>query len=128
MTESYTYAIQGWKIDDRNKEHEIYDELYDVAESVYGKEDIYEILDGFIIEDLMGGQYLYFGAVLGRLDNKWGDKIDFTVSTKLLAEKVSKFNKMCKDYPEIKKIFDFAIENGYTEEKEEQLYIVSHTC
>lgn len=128
MIESYTYAIQGWKIDDRNKEHEIYDELYDVAESVYGKEDIYEILDGFIIEDSMGGQYLYFGAVLGRLDNKWGDKIDFTVSTKLLAEKVSKFNKMCKDYPEIKKIFDFAIENGYTEAKEEQLYIVSHTC
>ena len=128
MTESYTYAIQGWKIDDSNKEHEIYDELYDVAESVYGKEDIYEILDGFIIEDSMGGQYLYFGAVLGRLDNKCGDKIDFTVSTKLLAEKVSKFNKMCKDYPEIKKIFDFAIENGYTEAKEEQLYIVSHTC
>ena len=44
MTESYTYAIQGWKIDDRNKEHEINDELYDVAESVYGKEDIYEII------------------------------------------------------------------------------------
>ena len=81
MTESYTYAIQGWKIDDRNKEREINDELYDVAESVYGKEDIYEILDGFIIEDSMGGQYLYFGAVLGRLNNKWGDKIDFTIST-----------------------------------------------
>ena len=128
MTESYTYAIQGWKIDDSNKEREIYDELDDICSSVYGKEDIYEILDGFIIEDSMGGQYLYFGAVLGCLNNKWGDKIDFTISTKLLAEKVSKFNKMCKDYPEIKKIFDFAIENGYTEAKEEQLYIVSHTC
>ena len=127
MTESYTYAIQGWKINNSNKEREISNELHDVAESVYNK-DVYDILDEFIIDDLMSGQYLYFGAVLGRLDNKWGDKIDFTVSTKLLAEKVSKFNKMCKDYPEIKKIFDFAIENGYTEAKEEQLYIVSHTC
>ena len=127
MTESYTYAIQGWKINNSNKEREISNELHDVAESVYNK-DIYEILDGFIIEDSMGCQYLYFGAVLGRLNNKWGDKMDFTISTKLLAEKVSKFNKMCKDYPEIKKIFDFAIENGYTEAKEEQLYIVSHTC
>ena len=127
MTESYTYAIQGWKINNSNKEREISNELHDVAESVYNK-DVYNILDEFIIDDLMSGQYLYFGAVLGRLDNKWGDKIDFTISTKLLAEKVSKFNKMCKDYPEIKKIFDFAIENGYTEAKEEQLYIVSHTC
>lgn len=127
MTESYTYAIQGWKINNSNKEREISNELHDVAESVYNK-DVYNILDEFIIDDLMSGQYLYFGAVLGRLDNKWGDKMDFTVSTKLLAEKVSKFNKMCKDYPEIKKIFDFAIENGYTEAKEEQLYIVSHTC
>ena len=127
MTESYTYAIQGWKIDDRNKEREISNELHDVAESIYNK-DVYDILDEFIIDELMSGQYLYFGAVLGRLDNKWGDKIDFTVSTKMIKEKVSKFNKMCKDYPEIKKIFDFAIENGYTEAKEEQLYIVSHTC
>lgn len=127
MTESYTYAIQGWKINNSNKEREISNELHDVAESVYNK-DVYDILDEFIIDDLMSGQYLYFGAVLGRLDNKWGDKIDFTISTKLLAEKVSKFNKMCKDYSEIKKIFDFAIENGYTEAKEEQLYIVSHTC
>ena len=128
MIDNYTYAIQGWKILNSKKVSEISDELWDVVESVYDKDDIYDVLDGFIIDDTMGGQYLYFGAILDHINNKYEDKLDFVISSKLLIEKISEFDKMCKDYPEIKKIFDFAIENGYTEAKEEQLYIVSHTC
>lgn len=125
MIDSYTYAIKGWKITGRDNVHTIYNELDDICSSVYGKEDIYEILDGFIIEDSMCGEYLYFGAILNHFNNN-ENSTDFIIDTKLIAEKVSKFNKMCKDYPEIKKMFDYSIENGLTEYKEEQLYITLH--
>ena len=125
MIDSYTYAIKGWKITGRDNVHTIYTELDDICSSVYGKEDIYEILDSFIIEDSMCGEYLYFGAILNYFNNN-ENSTDFIINTKLIAEKVSKFNKMCKDYPEIKKMFDYSIENGLTEYKEEQLYITLH--
>lgn len=46
MTESYTYAIHGWKILDRDKVKEISNELYDISENVYKQ---YDLLDGFIM-------------------------------------------------------------------------------
>ena len=112
MIDSYTKVIYGWKLTGDNV-GKIQEELENIDE------DYINILDSFIIEDPMCGNYFYFGALLGSFDNDFGDDdAEIKVDEKLVEKYTSKYNKMLEDNPKIDKVF-----KKYQKEKPE-LYIM----
>ena len=116
MINSTTYLIKGWKVTG-DKADDIYEKLNEICEEEYNS-DICDILDGFHISDSMSGEYFYFGAILGSLDNDEGYAGDIEITDKLIEEKFSKFDDMCEKYPKIAKVF------GKYAKHEPKLYVV----
>jgi len=119
---NYTRVIYGWKVTGK-KIDKIQEELETVCEEVYHN-DLYNIVDGYIIEDTMCGEYFYFGALLGSMDVydcENGADYEIIITDKLVNKVTSKYNQMLKDYPEIDKIFQ-----KYSKDKKPQLYVMQN--
>ena len=116
MINSTTYLIKGWKVTG-DKADDIYEKLSDVCEEEYNS-DICDILDSFHISDSMSGEYFYFGAILGSLDNDDGYDDDIEITDKLIEDKFSKFEDMCEKYPKIARVL------GKYAKCEPKLYVV----
>jgi len=119
---NYTKVIYGWKVTGK-KIDKIQEELETVCEEVYHN-DLYNIVDGYIIEDTMCGEYFYFGALLGSMDVydcERGADYEIIITDKLVDKVTSAYNKMLKDYPEIEKIF-----KKYSKDKKPQLYVMQN--
>ena len=119
---NYTKVIYGWKVTGK-KIDKIQEELETVCEEVYHN-DLYNIVDGYIIEDTMCGEYFYFGALLGSMDVydcERGADYEIIITDKLVDKVTSAYNQMLKDYPEIEKIF-----KKYSKDKKPQLYVMQN--
>lgn len=120
--DNYTKVIYGWKVTG-NKIDKIQKELETVCEEIYHN-DLYNIVDSYIIEDTMCGEYFYFGALLGFIDVydcENGADYEIIITDKLVNKVTSKYNQMLKDYPEIDKIFQ-----KYSKGKKPQLYVMQN--
>lgn len=120
--DNYTRVIYGWKVTGK-KIDKIQEELETVCEEVYHN-DLYNIVDGYIIEDTMCGEYFYFGALLGSMDVydcERGADYEIIITDKLVDKVISAYNQMLKDYPEIEKIF-----KKYSKDKKPQLYVMQN--
>lgn len=120
--DNYTRVIYGWKVTGK-KIDKIQEELETVCEEIYHN-DLYNIVDGYIIEDTMCGEYFYFGALLGSMDVydcENGADYEIIITDKLVNKVTSKYNQMLKDYPEIDKIFQ-----KYSKDKKPQLYVMQN--
>ena len=117
MLDNDTNVIYGWKLTG-DKVNEIQEKLETVCDEVYHK-DMCDILDGFIIEDTMCGNYFYFGALLVSYDANEDEEGEI-IDTKLVNKVTKKYNDMLKKYPEISKIFE-----KYNK-KEPKLYVMQH--
>jgi hypothetical protein len=120
--DNYTRVIYGWKVTGK-KIHKIQEELETVCEEIYHN-DLYNIVDGYIIEDTMCGEYFYFGALLGSMDVydcERGADNEIIITTELVDKVTSAYNQMLKDYPEIEKIF-----KKYSKNKKPQLYVMQN--
>lgn len=110
MIDSYTNVIYGWKLTGdvvdkfKNEMNEFNEEWSDIYQN-------------FFIEDYMCGNYIYFGAILGRFDEA-GDGGEIIIESKLIKSSTNSYNKFIKDNPEIEKII-----KKYTKKKP-QLYVM----
>lgn len=120
--DNYTKVIYGWKVPEK-KVSKIVEDLETLCDEKYDK-DMYDILDGYYIEDTMCGEYFYFGALLGSMDvydAESGGQIEIKVTTKLVDKATSKYNQMLKDYPDIEKIF-----KKYIGKQSPELYVMQN--
>ena len=121
--DNYTKVIYGWKITNDKKIHKIESELEEVCENVY-HDDMYNIVDDFIIQDTMCGEYFYFGALLGSMDVydcERGANNEIIINSELVNKVTFAYNQMLKDYPEVGEIF-----KKYSKNQKPQLYVMQN--
>ena len=104
MINRRVYIINGWKVTGRENIRQLENELYDI------NEDYTDDLDGFYIYDNMCGEYIYFGAILDRLDldKDFGDVI---INEKLLFDAAEKYKKFLNENPKYAEVFQKYINN-----------------
>ena len=119
MIDSFTKVIYGWKVDDKKEVRHLSKELDTICEDVYNK-DMYSIPDNFVIEDVMCGNYLYFGSILASWDND-SDNKSAAIDNELIAKEYGQYALLLEQYPQIAKVL-----KKYSKKQPPQLYVMLH--
>ena len=112
--DNYTRVIYGWKIEG----HKNVETFENGLEKI--NEDYYDDYFDFFTQDIMFGDYIFFGAHLVNYDANEEEEV--ILNSKLINKATDEYHKFLKDHPELDEYLDKQI-GKLTTSKDAQLFI-----